>query len=81
MHLKIHIDIIHKIHYDSKKKEHSVAFDAQNGQKRLNSIIKKQPHQRERGDTPERPSFICVFYISTVTLKTWTGRAKRRFYY
>ena len=36
--------------------------------------------QMERGDTPGRPSFIYLFHMSTVTLKTFCVGAKRRFY-
>ena len=34
---------------------------------------------RKKGDTHGRPSFICEFYIATVTLKTFCVGAHRRF--
>ena len=37
-------------------------------------------YQRERGDTPGRPTFICVFNMSTVTLKTWSVGASNGLY-
>ena len=38
-------------------------------------------HQRERGDTHGRPTFICMFNMSTVTLKNMDCWSKTLGYY